>query len=154
MTIRPLLTSELPLAVDGGYEFFDEGKMPGGFKPEAFIANWTRLIDNGHGAILGSWEGEQLTGVIGAVLAPDLWNGQLMAVECLWYVRAQYRGHGMKLLLEFEKWAKEKGAVRTAMIHLERLQPEALAILYKRMGYEKIETHYVKELNERILCQS
>lgn len=146
MSVRQLKPEEATMCVEGGIAFFDEGKLPGGFVPEVFIRNWKNMISSGRGVIIGSFDGETITGALGAVMAPDLNNDQLLATECFWFVFPQYRGHGIRLLTEFERWAKAAGARRAAMVHLQRLQPESLGALYERMGYEKIETNYLKEL--------
>ena len=145
--IRELTVDEIPLCVEGGKSFFDEGKLPGGFKPEIFIACWQRLIRNGIGVILGLFnESGEIQGALGAVIYPDMNNGDITAVENFWYMLPQCRGQGLKLLKEYEKWARRRGAKRLAMIHLLNLQPEKLGALYQRLGFEPIETNYIKVL--------
>jgi GNAT superfamily N-acetyltransferase len=144
--IRLLNVEEVELCLDGGRLFFAEGKIPGGFVPEAFVFNWRRLITQGHGAILGQFDAEGIAGALGAVLAPDLNNNDLLATECFMYSLPHKRGNGLRLLLAFEEWARQMGAKRVAMIHLLSLQPERLASLYHRMGYAPMEVNYVKAL--------
>lgn len=145
-TIRHLKAGEVGLCVEGGKQFFDEGKLPGGFVPEIFSRNWKNLIERNIGTIIGSFDGDTITGALGAVLAPDLNNGQTIATECFWFVIDRHRGHGIALLKEFERWAAFRKAKRVAMIHLHALQPERLSELYQRMGYKAVETNYLKDL--------
>lgn len=145
--IRPLQPDEVHLCVEGGKNFFDEGKIPGGFVPVEFCQKWTKLLAAGHSVILGSFnEAGDITGALGAVLCPSLTSGKLMAVESFWFVIPQYRGHGIRLLDAFEKWGESRGATMLCMIHLSNLQPDALKSLYERRGYREIEVNYLKEL--------
>lgn len=144
--IRLLHPDEVKLCVEGGKSFFNEGKMPGGFVPSAFIHSWSKLIESGVGAIHASFDGDTITGGIAAILCPNMFNGKTMAVECLWYVLPEYRGQGLKLFFAFEEWAKRHGATMLSMIHLHALQPEKLKKLYERMGYHAVETNYIKEV--------
>ena len=149
--IRHLTPEEVYIGIDGGYRFFTEGKLPGKFIPEVWLANWQRLIVDRRGAIIAMFEdgsGEYM-GAIGAVLAPDLCNNDIIAVECFWFLFEKYRGGGNgKLLLdEFEKWARGRNAVRCAMIHLTNLHPKELAGFYRHMGYAEVESHFLKDLS-------
>ena len=145
--IRPLTVAELPLCLEGGKSFFDEGKMPGGFKPEVFLTNWRRLLVTSQGVVLGMFRADgAIMGALGGLLAPDLNNGDLLAVECFFYMIPSERGSGVRLLYAYEDWARSQGCIRAAMVHLQHLQPERLGQLYERLGYRKIEVCYVKEL--------
>lgn len=146
MTVRAVSPDELCAVVDVGYMFFKEGNLPGGFKRDVFLRNWSAILKERRGIFLGAFEDEKFTGGLGAVLCPDLNNGQLLAVECFWYVLPEYRGHGLRLLRAFERWAKEAGVRRVAMIHLMSLHPEAMRQLYERLGYRAVEINYIKEL--------
>lgn len=144
--IRELKSFELSLIAEGGEAFSNEAKNPGGFNIDAFSKFWSNLIDDRCGVIIGSFDGSVITGALGAVMCPDMFNGDLMAVEAFWYVLKKYRGHGIRLLFAFEDWAKNNKAARVAMIHLEHLHPVELRKLYEKLGYRLIETHYVKDL--------
>ncbi len=146
-SIRHLKPEEVGLCVEGGKQFSQQGDPVGGFVPEVFSRNWKGLIEGSKGTIIASFEdGGEITGALGAVLAPNLNSGQMMAVECFWFVIEKFRGHGIKLLKEFERWAGFRNAKRVAMIHLLHMQPKELSDLYTRMGYRAIETNYIKDL--------
>lgn len=145
--IRKLQSSEVGLCIEGGGMFSDEGKLPGGFIPEVFRDTWMNLIDRGIGVIFGSFGDDGVIhGALGAVKCPDPFNGDLICVENFWYVIPEYRGSGIRLLKQFEAWAKEQGAKRVAMIHLLQLSPKELEHLYIRLGYQPIEVNYIKNL--------
>jgi GNAT superfamily N-acetyltransferase len=145
--IRALQPYEVGLCVEGGKLFFKEGDLPGGFDAKHFCATWAQLITDKRAAILaGFTDANVITGALGAVLAPGLFNAKTYATEAFWYVIPGYRGHGVELLLAFQEWAKNAGAHYVAMIHLLNLQPEHLSRLYRKMGYNPIETNYLKPL--------
>lgn len=143
--IRYLRAEEAFLCVDGGRQFYQEAKLPGEFVPEAFCTNWRNLIATGRGAIIGLFDGPDIGGALGGILAPELCNWDTIAVEAFWFMIPGRRGSGLRLLMEFERWAKVKGCQRAAMIHLESLNPR-LAEIYVRLGYSLVERHYLKTL--------
>ena len=148
--IARLKPGELSLCLEGGRLFFDEGKMPGGFSPSVFLSTFCELIQSGRGIVLASFDlrGDKrtITGALGGVLAQSPFNETVNAIEMFWYVLPEHRGHGIKLLRAFEAWAVERGADYVCMIHLQKLQPEALGQLYLRLGYRLIESNYLKAL--------
>ena len=95
--------------------------------------------------VLRSDDGKILGG-LGCIASEDLHNGDRIAIETFWFVAPEYRGGGLLLLNAFDNWAKEKGCIKKAMIHLEDSFPETLKKLYIRKGYKFIESHYVAEV--------
>ena len=142
--IRELKSFEVGIIAEGGQAFAKEANLPGGFKAEIFCANWKSYIESGNAVVIAAFDGTVITGALGAILCPDMFNGDTVAVESFWYVLKKYRGNGMRLLFKFEDWAKERAA-RIAMIHLEHLHPTELRKLYERLGYRHVESHYVKD---------
>lgn len=151
-TIERLKPENLHLCLDGGRAFFEEGKLPGSFVPEEFIARIGALIEDGRGIVLASFDvgGDKrtITGALAGVLAPSLFSGKLMAVEILWYVLPEYRGRSdaLRLFSAFEDWAVEMKAEMISFIHLIALAPEKLEKLYRRRGYTPVEVNYLKVL--------
>jgi GNAT superfamily N-acetyltransferase len=137
---------ELPEFENLGDEFFKEAGFSHRFDPATFRANWSKLINNGIGHILGKFSGQTLVAVLGFVLAPDLNDGKLTAYETFWFSDHAHRGEGFGLLRAYEKRAAELGAGRVCMVHLHNLTPERLQEIYERRGFRKIEVHYMKEL--------
>lgn len=132
---------------EAGREFFAEGNLPGGFRPEAFTQNWTKMIYAGHGMILGAFKNGAFIGALGAVFSPDPSNGDKIATEAFWYVRPGHRGPGLRLLKAFEEIAMKRGVKRIGMVHLLSIQPEGMANLYQRLGYRPVEVNFLKELS-------
>lgn len=144
--IKELQIEELKRAAEIGKQFFIESNLPGAIKPDIFDKNWRFLIGNGMGKIFAMYEGEELVGALGAIIAPDINDGDLCATEAFWFVTEANRGAGIKLLLYFVKYAKEIGCVRINMVHLFNEHANKLSKLYGKMGFKPIETHYVLSL--------
>lgn len=146
--VRELTVEEIKLAPPLGQEFYATGAIPGKLIPEVFTLSWTRFYAADFGRIFGLFNGDELVGVLGGILYPDSNDGVLVATEMFWFVASKHRGTvgSLRLFDAYEKWAKERGAGRIAMIHLQALAPETLEKLYLRKGYRKLESHYVKTL--------
>ncbi len=144
--IKEVDPKELPIVAEVGLKFWAEGSLPGQLKPEVFIKNWEFLLGNGMGKIFGLYEDGKFVGALGAIIAPDLNDGELCATECFWFIDPDKRGNGVKLLLNFVKYSKEIGCVRVNMVHLFNAHAEKLSKLYKKLGFSPVETHYLKTL--------
>ncbi len=144
--VRQLTIAELHDAAKMGHDFFNEGKLPGKFVIDVFMKKWTSLIEINVAFVLGLFSGDKVVGAFGAMVLEDINDGELVAAEAFWFVDEAHRGRGLELLVAYEKEAKARGAVRCSMIHLLSLQPERLGELYKRRGYQPVETSYFKNL--------
>jgi len=144
--IRPMTIAELPKLIPGAHSFFEEAKLPGEFDARNCVATWTGLLTSGIG-ILG-WESDAqgtALGAVGGVIFPDMFTGELRAMEAFWYVLPQHRGLGLKLFRWFERQAVARNARRIIMVHMESLNPDKLAVFYQRSGYVPLERSYIKE---------
>jgi L-amino acid N-acyltransferase YncA len=65
----------------------------------------------------------------------------------MWYVRRDYRkgGTGLKMLQKTMELAKAAGATHMVMAHTGSYK-EKLAKLYGRLGFEVLETQYIRGL--------
>ena len=113
---------------------------------EHCIRVYSNFMKSGIGRVFLLKQNDAIVGGLGAIKAPDLHTGCLMAIECFWFVSPGHRGGGLKLLESFEAWAREEGCVKAAMIHLEDSQPGPLEKIYARRGYLLAERHYIKEI--------
>lgn len=147
--IRLLSINELPLLLEGGREFFAEGKIPGGFDEYHFVCSVGSFMRDGVCYVAGSFSPDgRIQGALAWMLHPGIFSPALCATELFWFVRDEFRGRisvGMGLLAFFENEARRRGAKRLAMIHMMNLQPEKLSKLYERRGYTLIEKHYERE---------
>lgn len=128
--------------------FFKECGLPGTFKFGVFHLNWCKILDNNLGALWKLVRDDKIIGMMGAILSPDLNDGELIATEAFWYVLPNYRNsiEGLKMIVHFENWAKQVGAKRVIMAHLLSSMPESLAAYYQRHGFIPVEVNYVKTL--------
>jgi len=103
-------------------------------------------MKNGSMNVIVLEKNDELIGSLAFLVAPDLHDGKLTAVETFWFVHPDHRGHGVMLFNEYEKISIRKGCRKLAMIHMVDSYPDRLEAFYKRRGYDLIEKHYVKEI--------
>lgn len=141
--IRELTVADLSGMSACGEEFHREAKNLGPFSREAFEASWKYFFEAGAGHIFGDYSDDgEFRGALGLLVAPDPNSGLLHAQEAFWFVRPQFRGKGLKLLIHAMDWVKASGIRRFTMVHLSSIAPATLKKLYLRMGFVELETHY------------
>lgn len=88
----------------------------------------------------------EIEGALVGLLSELYMSYTVQATELAWFVSKDYRGKpaSLKLIKAFEKWAKESGANQVGMGDIEGIS--SLEKLYNRLGYERAETVYLKEL--------
>ena len=109
----------------------------------------TRLISNDNACLIIAVDGDSVVGFITGVVAPwSLDNSQMLASELGWWMDIEYRGRSdsVRLLREYERWAKDAGATRCMMAHLEDDRSGRMERFYQKTGYLKAESHYMKGL--------
>lgn len=106
---------------------------------------FTQLIE-GEAAVLLVVEGETgLVGATGALLHPHYFNAaHLTGQELFWWIDPEHRGQGAALLNALEQWVSEQGAHSFSMIALEALEPDKVALIYRRRGYRPVEHSYLR----------
>jgi GNAT superfamily N-acetyltransferase len=90
--------------------------------------------------------GGEIEGALVSLLSELYMSHTVQATELAWFVSKDYRGKtaSLRLIKHFEKWAKENGANQVGMGDIEGIS--SLEKLYNRLGYERAETVYLKEL--------
>jgi GNAT superfamily N-acetyltransferase len=88
----------------------------------------------------------EIEGALVGLLSELYMSHTVQATELAWFVSKDYRGKpaSIRLMKAFEKWAKESGANQVGMGDIEGIS--SLENLYNRLGYERAETIYLKEL--------
>lgn len=139
-----------------GESFFSECGLPGTFKYVAWFHNWRAIMQHNLGTIWVLRIQGKIVGALGAMLVPDINDGELVATETFWYVLPQYRNSlwSVRLLTNFEHWAVEIGAKRIVMVHLLSHMPEKLKRFYEKRGYQSVEITYAKTLISSVSNQS
>ena len=111
---------------------------------EHSVKTYINFINSGIGVVLLLKKDNVIIGGLGAIKAPDLHEGVMMAIETFWFVSPEHRGRGLTLFDAFEEWAERNGCIDKAMIHMVDSYPGILEKFYTRSGYELVEKHYVK----------
>lgn len=154
-TIRALTTKELPKCEPFGLAFFAEKQLPGTFSMDIFTKTWTAFLGVRYKAtIFGLWKGEELIGLLGGMVYPDLNTGEEIATELFWYVLPEHRGGSgaVRLVKRFKEWAKNHGAVRWRFIHMlapdEKPESVKLAGFYEKLGMRPLEVCFDGSLED------
>jgi GNAT superfamily N-acetyltransferase len=127
-------------------EFYKASKFLKTFSIDKFSAIWRQFIEADFGVIFIAEQNGEIQGTIGGVIHPDIYGEHLVAEEFFWYVKESERGCGIQLYMEFEDWAKRRGASEIQMVHLMDSMPEKLTKFYRSRGYEAVETRYSMSL--------
>lgn len=89
----------------------------------------------------------KLKGICYGIVYPCTANGDPMFQEiCLW-VEPEARRFGLYFLRTIEKELRKQGIKLMIMTVLGNQDEEKLKKLYTRLGYEKLETHYVRNFS-------
>lgn len=143
-TIRRAGPDDLARIVEMGHRFLASvyaGRI-GPPDPDRLAALAAWLLEDEQRALFVSESEAGLTGMIGLFLHPHAFTGELTATEMFWWVEPEARGHGLRLLQAAEAWARTAGAALLQMVAPD----DAIERLYVRLGFQKVETSYRKEL--------
>ena len=83
-------------------------------------------------------------GAIGGTIVRDLNDHEIIAVEQFWFVTSEARGHGLRLLDEFDKVARFRGAKRVLVGHIHAGRTDLWQRILERKGFSLLESHYIK----------
>jgi len=92
----------------------------------------------------------EIVGVIGGAIVPSFTDHkQTIFAESMWYILPAHRGGviGVKLLKLVERYCLDRGIEKIVMIGMCDDRADKLKDFYKRMGYEALEIHYIKDLS-------
>lgn len=88
---------------------------------------------------------ERPGGILLGVVGPSLLGPFRVAQEIAWWVDPAYRGGSAGMLCTYQEWAISKGALAIEVKSLAKF-PD-VEVLYGRMGFERLETSWVKWLS-------
>ena len=128
------------------HELLDMRDLP--LDPDS-LWRWLEHLEHQHVLAVVEDDERNVVGALGGMLAPVFFNDVLLiGQELFWWVDPEHRagGAGVALLDEAERQAREAGCVRWNMLNLAHVQPEAMARLYRKQGYNQIETTWSKVL--------
>lgn len=140
--IREATTSDLDRIVELGSLSLKDGPYAGiiADNPEQSRKCAEFVLENGK-VLLGEEDGT-VVGLLGFILADHHFSGERYASELMWFVQPGHRKGALaiKLLWEAEKIAKDTGA--KSMVFTA--PSDAVAALYKRFGYDRLEVAFRK----------
>lgn len=144
--IRPATFNDIPIILSWSHKFVQEIPHPIEADEPSIEDTLSQLIESDDGCLIVSRDGQS---AIGGMIFPYHFNkAHLAAQELFWWVDEKDRknGLGKKLLKGFSDWAAEKGATTLHMIALSNASHDHVENLYKKHGFDRLETTYVKLL--------
>jgi len=112
------------------------------WNPDSVTKSIQHILDKG--VFLAAKQGDNVIGVIAAMLIPNLWDANnIIFQEMFWWVEEDYRkgSVGIRLLLELEKQAPENTTVVLSVLPKSNIKDETLT----KLGYVAREKAYTKE---------
>jgi len=142
--IRLATVEDVDAVVELGLEFLETStyRQLGAGDPETIARLLCTVLD--HGAVFLATVDDAVVGMIAVLMVPHIFSGETFCDEVAWFVKPAHRGRaGILLLRAAEGWAVQNRAKLVKMV-----APEGSTVwkLYRRMGYQIIETAYVKVL--------
>lgn len=83
--------------------------------------------------------------IYGAVTTSPI-NQRTTYQEIIWYVNEEYRRYGKLLLDKTQEHLKKNNINSMIMVAMENSMSSRLKAFYERLGFQPMETHYIKEL--------
>lgn len=147
--IRPATLNDAKQCYDLAYEMYAEFMLKYGIEViredlqktvELFITSGQNLVierDNG------------VVGMTAWILTSHPANSRLQVFqEVLWCVNSPFKTDALILLRAIEKKAKELKADIVCLANLSEMNEGRLRDLYGRMGYDFMESHYVRKIGD------
>lgn len=143
--IRKSIPEDKEQVVELIKEFFEEYDLGAGFNREKVTSDFDLYICNENIFCMSLCDGEKINGFIASIVASRPFFGDKTSQELMWYVRKECRsgGQGIKLLKEFEKQCTALGCDNIIMFGIAGTKIEEL---YKKFGYKKTDSSYIKKL--------
>lgn len=126
--------------------FLAESSYPIKMNLMKLMTSFLRAIELDEIVLFVAEDNDKLVGMLVGVVNESLFSNDKIASELAWFVEKEYRGTSvaLRLLVEFEKWAKLQGCSFIAMIDLHRVNN--LENMYNKLGYELAEKTYMKKV--------
>lgn len=149
MIIRRAVVSDLP----GVHEMMESFQAEGleeytlGHNRESAGAAAELFIRQHIGVV--AIQDDKVIGCLGGCVTEFMLNSDsIVFQEILWYVAPEKRstGVGIKMLYKTMELAKEVGATHMILAHTGKVLPEMLSKLYGKLGFEVLETQYIRGL--------
>jgi len=144
--VRLATRADIPRLIELGEEFAMLSQPYHGFTIDRtrIIEFTNEVVDNEQAVVLVlDNETEGVIGVLAGIITPVFFSTQVILQELVWYVRGKNKG-GLEMMRQYEIMAVLKGVDRLVV----GCKPKFLELenVYNRLGYELLETQYVKNL--------
>ena len=155
--IRKVIAEDKDTVIDLIWQFKKEAldKTKVSFNKNTLSKRIDMSIAQDNPCIFICYEGNVGVGIISGLIVKSFFDdNQILAMELVWYISENYRGksYGRDLLRKFEEYAKSKGASNIIMIaghySINMRKDKLLDYFYTKNGYVKLETHYIKNLEQ------
>lgn len=151
MEIREAVYSDLEGVAQLGRLFFDDTPFAkwADYDEEFILGNLVALTDSPTATIIVAYDGDEMVGITGAVLAASwMVPDHLTGSELFWYVEPEYRRTkvGKRMFSHLETWAKNQGADTFSMVALATKHEKRVSAMYEAKGYTAQERVFTKEL--------
>lgn len=148
--IREATADDVPALVAMGQRFRNSTVYARRLRdnPEQMAETGLMLIHSDDGLLLVADRGGAPIGMIGVLVFPHHLSGERTAGELFFWVDPEYRGYGVRLLRQAERWARERGATTMQMIAPVVIDEpdDDVGPFYARVGYHALEVAYEKDL--------
>jgi GNAT superfamily N-acetyltransferase len=151
MKIRRGTHTDIPELLPLCKEFYEQSKYSQSgikFSSQAITTLLTTVLGDSGIVAVAEDEGH-IVGFILVAVFPFHFNPKhKVATEIIFYVTARGRGTGVgtQLLKKAEQVAKQRGVKLFSMVSHESVNSSAAHSLYEKLGYERSEVAYIKEL--------
>jgi hypothetical protein len=145
LDLRVANLEDLPAIVELVLMYCETYYMDGPADADRIAEVYSGLLTSDTSVVLLILDNGIPVGLFSGTVTPGLCNFRKTALEVMFWIHPDYRTYkrAATALKAFEYWAKNiQGATSVLVGALE----DRVGVLYKRQGYDKIETHYRKEL--------
>ena len=145
--IRPATDSDVPAMVEMGRRFADTYRLPATMDHAADVLR--QMIHSPNALVLVAQSDGMLVGLlVAAITGPWFDPTARVATELAWWADVEERNtaHGVRMVLELERWAQEQGATHVCLSDLAADDTFPYAKLFDRLGYKVVERCHVKEI--------
>tara|TARA_B100001013_G_C24510068_1_gene402645 strand:+ start:231 stop:752 length:522 start_codon:yes stop_codon:yes gene_type:complete len=142
--------SDKELITNIGRKIFDESRLSQNrtYSPAAVHQLFDSWVQGAPFFCRIAEKGDEAIGAIVAMLEPCWFSGEKIAYDMFIYVAPEYRGRptAMRLIKEYERWARANGALEICLGVLTGIHPAQTGSVYERLGYQKVGSNFVKEI--------
>lgn len=132
------------------FKFQKEGsELYSGFSHDKAGATFESLIVHEKGYVAVYEKDDEVVGFVAGAIGDLTFNDTTYALEMGLYIDKAHRGGpgAVRLIKAYEAWANEKGVDLIHIADMSAVQDNGE--MYEKLGYEKVETSYVKRANKK-----